>query len=91
MPFCCSLPLLLDEPLSELLLLSLLPALDVPVLTQQAGEHHRFTSFCCSTAISAFQTIFLLALRLLALMPVVDDGRFHRTPLLDLPTMEQAS
>lgn len=92
MPFCCLLALLLDEPLSELLLLSLPSALTVHVLTGQAGEHHLcITLLSFSTEVGAVQVMFPLAPRLLVLMPVVDDGPLHRMLLLHLSSMEKPS
>lgn len=92
MPFCGSLALLLDEPLSELLPLSLQSVLTVGVLSHQAWGHHLcIGKLCFSTAVWVVQVIFTLAPRLLVLMPEFDHVLFHCELLLHLSSMEQGS
>ena len=92
LPLCCLLPLLLEEPLPELLPLPASPALTVGVLTQQAREHHLGVAWVCvPTAVRVTQVIVALALRLLVLMPVVNDSLFHRTILLHFSAVKEAS
>ncbi|TNN85072.1 hypothetical protein EYF80_004726 [Liparis tanakae] len=71
----CALPLLLEEPLSELLLLSLPPALTGGVLARQAR--------------GVFRLKLPLAPRLPVQTSVVLGGLFHRAPLLHLPAVEE--
>jgi len=72
---CCALPLLLEEPLSELLLLPLPPALTGGVLARQTW--------------GVFRLKLPLAPRLLVQTSLVLGGLFHRTPLLYLPAVEE--
>lgn len=91
MCFRCSLCLLLDEPLSELLPLSLLSAPTVWILTHQAREYHLGVGFVhFPAAFWVIQVILPLAPRLLVLMAVVDYIFFHSTFFLLLLVMEKA-
>lgn len=90
--FCCSLALLLDEPLSELLPLSLPPALTARVLAHQARKDHLCVTWVCfPTAVWIVQVKLPLSPRLLVLMPEVYNGLFHYTLLLLLSVVEEAS
>lgn len=78
----CLIRLLLDEPLSELMLLFLLPDVALQVFPRQAGQHH-LTISGLQTVLRVTEVTLPSAPRLLTLTLISDDGLFHR-PLLFL-------
>ena len=87
-PLCCLLALLLDETLSELFTLSLLPALKPLVLAHQARDYHLGVSWLSfPQALRVVQVILPLARGLLVLLIIADGGLYYRRPLLHLTIM----
>lgn len=92
MPSCLLVCLLLEEPLSELLALSLQSALTLQVLAQQAWERHlTITLVCFSAAVLVVRVKLIVVPRLLMQLSVDHQGLFSSMLLLHLSCMQNAS